>query len=292
MSLDFLSEGKRAVIENIRRAVEAGDTFRKVELSDPKITDEDVGRVILPFDNRRESISARIRAFMARKLAEKMTAEVNKNTEIRGMDNARCVTGAAMITANHYNPTDSTPIRMLAYECEKRKKLHIIVQETNIFMEGMFGFLMKNCNTHPVSSNREYMVKNLRPALERMVADGAFILIYPEQEMWWNYKKPRALRDGAYHYAASFGIPVIPTFTEMVTEVGERDADGFLPVRHILHVMPPIYPDPALSVRENRVIMQKADMDARIAKYEEVYRIAYDVEFVPERDIAGIKADE
>ena len=157
-------------------------------------------------------------------------------------------------------------------------------------MTGAFGFLMKNCNTHPFSANSEYMIKNLKPALKQILENGSLFLIYPEQEMWFNYKKPRYLRDGAYHYAAYFGVPIIPTFTEMVTIDGKRDADGFLPVKHILHILPPIYPDKNLSLRENRTIMQTKDYNLKKKCYEEVYNTPLDYSFNPERDIAGLAA--
>ena len=291
MAIELLSEERRSVIDNIAAAVAEGDSFRKVELHDPRITDEDIRRVIVPFDNLRKGPVGRIKAHFARILAEKFTKSVNALTEIRGEENMKGITGGAIITANHYNPTDSTPIRILARRHGARRRLHIVVQETNVFMTGLFGFLMKNCNTHPVSRNAEYMVKNLRPALEDILRRDNLVLIYPEQEMWFNYKKPRELREGAYHYAALFGVPIIPTFTEMRTQSGERTVDGTLPVKHILHVMSPIYPDPTLSVRENRTVMQARDRELRRAKYEEVYGISPDTEFSAERDIAGIAPD-
>ncbi len=291
LDLSFISNEKQTVIKNIKSALDSGDTFRKVSIGDPTPSSDDIKRVILPFDNERRGGVAKIKAFTARKIAETFTKKVNQNTEIVGLENALSVNGSAIITSNHYNPTDSTPIRMLAKHLNKEKKLHISVQESNVFMTGIFGFLMKNCNTHPFSANGEYMVKNLKPALEKILKDGSLLLIYPEQEMWFNYKKPRPTRDGAFHYAALFGVPVIPTFTEMITLDGERDSDGLLPVKHILHVLPPIYPDKNLSVRENRAIMQTKDYNLKKKCYEEAYGIPLEYSFDPEKDIAGLKAD-
>lgn len=282
-----LNEERSRVIENIAAAVAEGDSFRKVELFDPVITEEDIRRVILPFDLQRRKALSRIKSFAARLIAEGFTKQVNANTAIVDLDNALGVEGGAFITSNHYNPTDSTPIRMLAIEAGRRKRLDIVVQQSNVFMTGLFGFLMKNANTLPVSSLPEYTVNRLTPALGELLGKGHFILVYPEQEMWYNYKKPRDLRDGVYHWAAKFGVPIIPTFTEMQTVAGEVGKDGFLPIRHILHVMPPICPDPALSVRENRIAMQRKDAELKRKKYEEVYGIPLDNKFIPERDIAG-----
>ncbi len=286
--IEKISRERRLVIENIANAAAEGDTFKKTELGDPQLSDDDIKKVILGFDNMRKSAAAKVKAHIARRLAESLTKKVNQRTSIVGVENALSVSGSAIITSNHYAPTDSTPIRMLAEICDKRKKLHIIVQESNVFMTGLFGFLMKNCNTHPVSKNKEYTVRNLKPCVENILKDDNFLLIYPEQEMWRNYKKPRMLRDGAYYWAAYYGVPIIPTFTEMTTLQGERDSDGFLPIRHTLHVGNPIYPNPNLSVHENRDIMQIKDYNFKKFVYEEAYKIPLSDDFVPERDIAGV----
>jgi len=285
-------EERLLVIENMRQALAEGNTFAKVELSDPVVTDEDRRRVILPFDLLRKNPINKVKAHIARKMAERLTREVNRDTELVGLENALGIKGGAFITASHYNPTDSTPVRMMVERCGRGKRHDIVVQETNIFMKGFFGFLMNNANTLPVSALHEYMARRLTPALEALIGRGDFILVYPEQEMWFNYKKPRALRDGVYHWAAKFGVPVIPTFTEMRNIEGECDGAGFLPVKHILHIMPPIFPDPSLSLRENRIRMQELDCQLRKDKYEEVYGISLDDEFIPERDIAGFVDDK
>ena len=288
---DLLSPDRARVIKNIEEALSAGDTFRKVETSDPNPTDADIEKVILPFDNKRTSPTARIKKFTARLIAEALTKKVNKDTEIVGLENALGIEGGAIITSNHYNPTDSTPIRILAQKLGRKKNLHIVVEESNIFMTGLFGFLMKNCNTHPVSRKARYMAKNLKPALNEIIKEGGLVLIYPEQEMWYNYKKPRPMRDGAYHFASEFSVPIIPTFTEMVTLHGERDTGGALPIKHILHILPPIYPDKSLSVREDRERMMRMDLEAKIKAYKACYSTPYNSTFVPTRDIAGLIPD-
>ena len=286
-SIKPIAEDRLAVIANIARAAEEGDSFRKVELSDPIITDEDIKRVIVPFDNLRRTLPSKLRAFGARMLAQMMTAKFNKDTEIVGLENALAVKGGAIMTANHYNYTDSTPPRLVAYAMGKTRRFHIVIQQTNVFMPGLFGFLMKNANTMPVSPSTEYMNKNFTPALKTVLDRGDLVLIYPEQEMWFNYKKPRKYRDGAFHFAAQMGVPVIPTFTEMRNYEGEYEDNGFLKVKHIIHVMPPIYPDPNLSVRENRMNMMKKEYEMRRELYERVYGIPLTDDFDPERDIAG-----
>ena len=286
-----MDEVRVAVIRNIERALAEGDSFRKVELGDPKITDEDIKRVIEPFDTLRRKPINKIKAFAARKIAEAATKKLNVNTKIEGIENVEGVVGGAIITCNHFNFMDNTLPRILAQRAGRGKKFDVVVQENNVFMDGFFGFLMKNANTLPVSRSAAYMAKNLKPALGELLSKGHFVLIYPEQEMWFNYKKPRELREGAYHYAAQFGVPVIPCFVTM-ENLDTVGADGFFEISHTLHVMPPIYPDAALSVRENRDIMHERDAELKRACYEKAYGYPVPEDFKPERDIAGYRCGE
>ena len=52
--------------------------------------------------------------------------------------------------------------------------------------------------------------------LEEKLNKKQFILIYPEQEMWFNYKKPRPPKPGAYYYAAKNNVQIISCFVEMI----------------------------------------------------------------------------
>ncbi len=283
-----MDAGRLEVIENIGRAVSEGDTFRKVEVHDLEPTEEDIRKVIVPFDNMRRGTLARLKGFLARKIAEHETIDRNTDTDIIGMEHLAGIEGGAVITCNHFNIMDNTIIRYLAMRCGRGADLDIMIQDRNVFMKGYFGFLMRNCNTMPVSSNLAYMARNLKPAIGQKLGQGRLVLIYPEQEMWFNYRKPRPLRDGAYHYAVESGVPILPCFVEM-RELEGTDGQGFCRVRHILHVMPPIYPDCSLSPRETRKKMRDEDYRLKCECYERVYGIPLSDEFVPERDIAGYR---
>ena len=287
-----INERKRrerlAVIDNIKRALEDGDSFRKVEIGDPKPSERDIKKKIVPFDNLRKKPVNKMKRAIARAIANKATFMINSETEIVGLENLALVKDGAIITSNHFNPMDCTLTWLMAMCAGRDNELSIVVQESNIFMKGFFGFLMRNCNTMPVSSNLSYMAKNLKPALGERLGKGELVLIYPEQEMWFNYKKPRDFRIGAYHYAAEFGVPIIPCFAEM-RESEELDDCGFYKIKYVFHVMPPIYPDESLPQRERRERMHQLDKAAKRECYERVYGIPLDGEFIPERDIAGYK---
>ena len=276
------------VIANIAEAIKDGDSFCKVEIGDPKPSERDIKRKIVPFDNLRKKPVNKLKRAIARAIANKATFMLNSETEIIGLENLATVKDGAIITSNHFNPIDCTLIWLLAMCAGRENELSILVQENNIFMKGFFGFLMRNCNTMPVSSNLSYMARNLKPALKKKLEGGELVLIYPEQEMWFNYKKPREFQIGAYHYASEFGVPILPCFAEMI-EMDEIDDCGFCKIRYVLHVMPPIYPDETLPFRERREKMYQLDKAAKRECYESVYGITLDDEFIPERDIAGFK---
>lgn len=281
---------RRSVIKNIETALAEGDLFRKVEIGDPNVDDEQVKRVLLPFDIQRKRLTSRLRGWIARKIAARETRRLNKYTEIVGLSNALGVEGGAIVTANHFSYMDNTVIRLLAMACGREKRFDIVIQQNNVFMKGYFGFLMRNCQTMPLCDHPSYMAKTFKPAMDKFLADGHFVLIYPEQEMWFNYRKPRDLREGAYYYAVASDVPVIPCFTELRTAT-ERGEGGLLRVDHILHVMPPIYPDKSLPVRERRAALMEADRAAKRACYERVYGRKLDYSFDAERDIAGLVPD-
>ena len=99
---------------------------------------------------------------------------------------------------------------------------------------------------------------------------GEKILIYPEQAMWFNYKKPRPLKAGAFKFAAKFNAPVIPVFICM-KDSDVLDDDGF-PVQELyIHYLPAIYPDSTLPVNANAQRM----MDQNYSLWKDVYETFY-----------------
>ena len=104
-------------------------------------------------------------------------------------------------------------------------------------------------------------------AVNTLLTNGETILIYPEQEMWWNYKKPRPLKIGAFKLAKKAGVPILPAFITMQDD-GRLDEDGYLLQRHTVHILPAVYPD-GLTAEE----MMEKNYEAWKKKYEEVYGV-------------------
>ncbi len=278
-------EGRLKVIQNIKEAVKRGALNSKVEINDHIVTEDEREEKIIHFDNQRNSPIRQFKKAIARNIANSYTKIFNVDTEIEGIENIKNIKGGAIITSNHFSPQDSTIIRHFTNKIGKRNHLDIIIEEENIFMEGQLGFLMNNCSTLPISKSKEYMSKNLMPAIGKLLSKKDFILIYPEEQMWFNYRKVRPLKIGAYHIASKFNVPVIPCFIE-IRDKKEYDSNGFKKLKYILHIMPPIYPELGKDIKENKSEMCKKDYKLKVDMYEKCYGKKMNYEF-DDTDIAG-----
>ena len=113
---------------------------------------------------------------------------------------------------------------------------------------------------------------NFMSATDTLLKKGESILIYPEQAMWWNYRKPRPYKVGAFRIAFRAGAPVLPTFITM-KDSDIIGPDGSPLQRHTLHILPPVYPDTTLSVKDGAQKMLDETYAKVRAKYEEVYGV-------------------
>lgn len=274
------------VIENIKVALENKNFNAKVEIHDHTVTEEERQKVILKYDNRKRKFKNKAKTMIARQIADGITEYINYKTEIIGIENIKKIKTGAIITSNHFSKVDNTIIRYLLHRMGRGRKFYVIVQESNIFMQGTLGWLLKNNRTIPINMDRKYISTNFEPSLEKILKKKQFILIYPEEEMWFNYKLPRPGKIGAYHYACKFNVPIIPCFIEM-QNTNKIDNDGFYTQKYKLHVMNPIYPDTTLDFKEQKETLRKQDYELKKAKYEEVYGKKLDYTFDETTDIAG-----
>lgn len=280
------NEERLKVIENIKECVENNRLNDKVEINDPVVDREELNKILMNFDITKNNIVSRYKRKMARNIANNYTKIFNYDTKIIGLENLNEVKTGAIITSNHFSPKDSTVIMYAMNKIGKREHMDIVIEEENIMMTGQFGFLMNNCGTIPLSTGKEYFEKKFMPAIETLLKNKDFILIYPEEQMWFNYRKPRPLKYGAYHLAAKFNVPVIPCFTEIRTRK-DFDDDGFKKIKFILHIMKPIYPDEKKSLKQNKIEMCQKDYEYKVKAYEDCYKkkLTYDFD---EEDIAGL----
>lgn len=198
---------------------------------------------------------------------------VNRKYRIRvdGAENISGIRGGAVITSNHFSITENLAVKAAAKKANGKHRFCKVVREGNFNMPGIVGYLLRHCDTLPLSGNFHTMLK-LSDAMDKLLKSGAIVLVYPEQAMWHNYKKPRPYRLGAYYYAAKSDVPVIPCFTTL-SDSGKKDRLGFTEYYYTIHIMPPIYPSAGLTVKQNACAMQEKNYSLCKQKYEQVYGI-------------------
>lgn len=280
----IIGDKREKVIENIRKAAKDSAFHVKVEVGDPVLTERQKEILLEDHLRKRRTLRFWLNNKIARHIIHIITKKANRETVLLGLENAAGIKSGTIITSNHFSPFDNTIVRTLAWKLGKRK-LSIISQETNLAMTGWLGFLMNYADIIPISRIPSYMSSEFEPLLKKELDGNNCVLIYPEQEMWFNYCKPRPMKRGAYYYAAKFNVPVISCFVEMQV-LDELDTPEFHKVRYVMHVLQPIYPDPDKSVRDNSIAMCKKDYEQKKEAYEAAYGKTLDYGFYPS-DIAG-----
>lgn len=280
----IIGDKREAVIENISRATRSGELNCKVEVGDPVVTKEQGAEILNRYLRNRHKASYRVKSAVARRMANSATKRLNADTEIVGLEKIENLTGGAIITSNHFSPIDNTFIRYLTTKLGK-KRINIISQQSNFAMTGMLGFLMNYADTIPLSNDYRYVYRHLLEIMRELLDNGEYILIYPEQEMWFHYRKPRPLMRGAYNFATKLNVPVISCFIEM-QDMDEMDTEEFRKVRYTIHVLDVLFPDPEKNAHENGVNMCQRDYELKKAAYEKIYGKCLDYQFTP-LDIAG-----
>ena len=217
-------------------------------------------------DYLRKKTSSKLKRVFANEMGEKFLDNLLKNNkliikQINGMENLSKISTGAIVTCNHFNPFDCFTIEKVFRLSGKieEKRLYKVIREGNYTnFPGLYGFFFRNCDTLPLSSNKKTMVEFMK-AVDELLKKGDFILIYPEQSMWWNYRKPKPLKPGAFKIASRNNVPVIPIFITM-QDSEKIDSEGFPIQEYIVNIAEPIYPEKGLTLKENT---EKSDDEGR-----------------------------
>ena len=268
------SEDRKKILKKIEEFEKEGNFDTDVEDDPPTIplNPEDV-------DYLRKKSTSKIKSKIANRMGKKFLDDLLKDNkliikEIKGLENLQNIDTGAVLTCNHFNPFDSFAIEKAFIESgeNKNRKLFKVIREGNYTnFPGLYGFFFRNCDTLPLSSNTQTMIEFMK-AVDTILQRKDFILIYPEQSMWWNYKKPKPLKNGAFRFAARNNVPVIPIFITMEDSniIGE---DGFFVQEYIINIGEPIYPDGNLSEKENANIMKETNAKVWKKTYEDFYKV-------------------
>jgi len=265
------SEHKLELLRRIRALEEQGLWHLDVE-DDPETYPLMPDRV----DYLNEKLSSKIKNKIANlcgaRFFDKMIAKgqlVIK--EVRGIENFTAVSGGRIVTCNHFSVGDNYAVWVALRDYMDGRLLYKVIREGNYTNPPKpFGLFMRHCNTLPLPSQGATMAKFTK-AFSTLLGRGETILIYPEQGMWWNYRKPRPMQDGAFSLAVRNKAPIVPVFITM--EDGETlDGDGFPVQEYTVHILPAIYPREDLYLAEAKRDMKERNYEAWVRVYEEFYQ--------------------
>ena len=256
------------------------EEYEHNEWFDIDVNDDPPTRQLKPgeVDYKYKKFSTRFNSKIANFIAKKFfDGLIKKNQliikEVIGIENYRKIkTQGAIITCNHFNPFDNYAVYKALESELKKERLFKVIREGNYTnFPGLYGYFFKHCNTLPLSSNYE-VLKEFLSGVEYHLKNNRKILIYPEQAMWLNYKKPRPLKPGAFSFAVCNNVPILPIFITM-EDSEYLDGDGYPVQAYTVHIMPPVSTDPDLSKNENIKMMCDKVYTLMKNKYEEVYKI-------------------
>lgn len=277
---NYLKRTKQEAHEDRCRILEKIAQYEKEGRFDEDVEEDPPSRPIMPgeVDYLQKKLSTKIKAKIAFTAAEKFVDKLVKSKqliikEIKGIEHFSNLKSGAIVTCNHFNAYDSFAME-LAYRAakQKKRKLFRVIREGNYTsFPGFYGTLMRSCNTLPLSSNPETM-KEFTKSTITLLQKGHFVLIYPEQSMWWNYRKPKPLQNGGFFLAAKAGVPVLPCFITMEDSDIMGD-DGFPIQEYTINISEPIYPDAELRPGQNASIMRDKNYELWKSIYEDTYGI-------------------
>ncbi len=269
----------------MERSPERLEILRKIEeyerrgWFDRDVENDPPARRIEPgeVDYTQKRLSTKLKTYVANEIARRyFDGCIRKGKliikEVRGIENYLAVkSGGVVITANHFNPYDNYAVYKVI-EPYLERRLYKVIREGNYTnFPGLYGFFFRHCNTVPIPTGHKALAE-MMDAVDILLRRGEKLLIYPEQGMWWNYRKPRPLKSGAFRFAVKAGVPVLPMFITM-EDTEMMGKDGFPIQAYTVHILPALLPDDTLTAAKAAKKLCEENYAAWRELYEDFYGI-------------------
>lgn len=131
-------------------------------------------------------------------------------------------------------------------------RVYVISNAKNVSMKGL-KTLIPMLGSIPLPEDRD-AVKNFLDTIERKIANGHVIAIYPEAHIWPFNTSIRNFDKASFRYPVKLNVPV---FSETTTYVGDEKN-----VKVIVYIDGPFYPDRSLSPKEAQEKLRNEVYDA------------------------------
>ncbi len=286
----IIGDKRLDVINNIKQAANERNFTAKTEIGDPVMSSEEKLALVEDFWQKQDKLQTKFDGAVGHELLQALTKTISGSTKVTGVEKLQGLPkGGAIVTANHFNQVDALAVNRLAQKAHRR--MDIVIEETNLKLPGFFSYIMNNMGSIPLTQSPNYLGREFIQHLNRAFNQNHWVLIFPEQEMWWNYRKPRKPQRGAYYFAAKCNVPVISTFVEIQDLPKlEKKNEHFYQTRYTVHVLDVLYPDPTKTASENASRLMEADYKLKVQAYERVYKKKLDYDFTS-WDIAGWRGE-
>ena len=95
--------------------------------------------------------------------------------------------------------------------------------------------------------------------------------------MWWGYKKLRPFKNGAFNYAVTNNVPVIP-IVNLIRDANRWDKFVGRPFKVTSKVLKPVYPNDELSPKERIIDLKNRVREEMREEMNAFYGFECDVE--------------
>lgn len=195
--------------------------------------------------------------------------------KIRGRKNLKLKNKSGAITvSNHISFLDSLIIKQVVF-----KRVYFVGASHNN-KKGFFGYTIKILGFLPLSAQFSNQ-KNLNRAVTHFLKKGKKVHIDPEQAMWWGYKKLRPFKNGAFNYAVTNNVPVIP-IVNLIRDANRWDKFVGRPFKVTSKVLKPVYPNDELSPKERIIDLKNRVREEMREEMNAFYGFECDVERIAE----------
>lgn len=181
------------------------------------------------------------------------------NLRVEGRENIKGIHNA-VVTSNHVDIFDC----LANHYALRPRKVYTVTASFNNF-HGFLGTMMRADRILPLAETMEGMRKFLGAVKEVTHKKNCFLLIYPEQSLWWHYNKARPLKDGAYKFALDNNVPIIPMWTSLKKN-GKHFKNGYPKDDFTIVIGKAIYPKADLSRSENLLYLRDENYKFNLAQ--------------------------
>lgn len=174
--------------------------------------------------------------------------------KVKGRKHLKKVKTGAITVANHVHYLDCIAIRQACFP----KSFYTTAAPHNN-KKGVAGSLLRAAGELPLGETFSAQ-KNFNQAVATLLKKKKLINFYAEQSLWFRYEKSRPYKPGAFRFAVTNNVPVVPIVL-CFKELNKFERILRRQKKLVVIIQEPIYPNTELDTKE-----QVKDLQARCQK--------------------------